>query len=207
MDTKKKLGLWVFFLGVLYMVGVGWFLGWWSATTYRTLSLAQISNTVWSSDQPLFWLWAFSIPLGAVFVGVGLLLYDNAKTSRVWIFGCGVLLINVLIQLIPQKPHLPPVFGIFGGIILTLFLLTLWFWAKKRAAVEKKAKMTADLQLVGYVFLVIAMWFLCGSLGRQFFPSFSAIEPGSPVHIIIYLALGWLFLFLGQYKEVKLLRN
>ena len=80
-------------------------------------------------------------------------------------------------------------------------------WTKKRDALEDNAKVIADLQLVGYVFFIIAMWFLCGALGRQFFPALSSIKPSSPVQIIVYLTLGWFFIFLSHFKEVKILKG
>ena len=207
MDMKKKIGILLFLFNALYMIGIGWGFGWWSASTYRNLSLAEISHTVWTMGHPLFWFWALSIPCGAILVSIGILLLVNAKGNRILFIGPGLLLTNVFIQLIPEKPHMPPMFGVFGGIILILFLLTVWMWKKKRVALEKDLRVAADLQLIGYVFLIIAMWFLCGSLGRLFFPSLSTIKPDSPIHIIIYLTLGWLFMFLSHYKEAKILQK
>lgn len=207
MNAKKKIGLLIILLSALYMVGIGWGLGWWSASTYRTLSLAEISSTVWTVHHPLFWFWAMSIPFGSILFAIGVLLFVNVKGSRISFIGVGLLLAMVAIQLIPQRPHFPPVFGIFGGIILVLFILTVWMWTKKRDALEDKAKGAADLQLVGYVFLIVAMWFLCGAFGRQFFPALSSIKPNSPVQIIVYLALGWFFTFLSHYKETKTLQK
>lgn len=207
MNVKKNIGILLIVLSTLYMVGIGWGMGWWSASTYRTMSLAEISHTVWTIHHPLFWVWAMSIPFGAILAGIGLLFFVNAKGTRIFLIGSGLLLAGFFIQLIPQKPHFPPVFGIFGGVILALFLLTVWMWAKKRDTLEDKAKGIADLQLVGYVFFIIAMWFLCGAFGRQFFPALSSIKLNSPVQIIVYLALGWFFIFLSQYKEVKFLKS
>ena len=66
---------------------------------------------------------------------------------------------------------------------------------------EGDTKTGADFQLVGYVFFLIAMWFLCGEFGGQHWEAFSSSEPSSPVSIMIYLVLGWLFHFLGHYKS------
>ena len=62
------------------------------------------------------------------------------------------------------------------------------------------AKAAADLQLTGYVFFLIAMWYLCGELGGQHWGAFLSEEPSSPVGIMIYLVLGWLFHLIAHYK-------
>jgi hypothetical protein len=68
---------------------------------------------------------------------------------------------------------------------------------------EGAAKTAADFQLVGYVFLLIAMWFLCGILSIPFMKSLSDLPPSSPVAIMVYLVLAWLFLFLSHWKSAQ----
>jgi hypothetical protein len=90
-----------------------------------------------------------------------------------------------------------------GGLILAFFLAILWFWAKRRATLEGPAKTAADLELTGYVFLLIAMWYLCGDLSRPYQKALSSLPLQSPVSTIVYLVLGWLFLLLSQYKTAQ----
>ena len=81
------------------------------------------------------------------------------------------------------------------------FLVILWYWAKKYTTLRDQERSAAELQLTGYVFLLIAMWYLCGDLSRPFQRALSDQSLGSPVSTIVYLALGWLFLLLSHYKS------
>ena len=59
----QKAGLIIFWIGAVYMVGMSCIAGWLITPALRNLSLAQYSETIWSWDGALFWLWAFAIPL------------------------------------------------------------------------------------------------------------------------------------------------
>jgi hypothetical protein len=152
-------------------------------------------------NGPLFWSWAFSVPAGALIAGVGLLLFVNAKASHVCAFGVGMLVALSVIGLLRDGPHIPQVFGVVGGLILGCFLLILWLWAKKRTTLEGRAGTAADVQLAGYVFLIIAMWQACGLAGQRFYQALSSVDPMSPISLILYLGLGWLFLLLSHYMD------
>lgn len=84
-------------------------------------------------------------------------------------------------------------------MILILFLAVVWFWAKKRANLKGEASTGADFQLVSYVFFLLATWQLCSTFGSLFKRS----KLRSPIDIMIYLVLGWGFLFLGHYKAAR----
>jgi cytochrome bd-type quinol oxidase subunit 2 len=99
--------------------------------------------------------------------------------------------------------HFPLLFGIGGSLILLLFLGSAWLWAKERAALEGSAAAAADLKLVGYIFLLIAVWFTCGALSWPFLKAFEGQEPSTPLHIMLFFVLGWLFLFLSHYRSRK----
>jgi hypothetical protein len=202
----RKAGLVVFWIGVVYMVVMGWLAGWWVAPTLRNLSYAEVGETIWALDAPLFLSWAFSVPLGAVIAGVGMMIYAGCRASRIWLFGVGTVSVMALIQFLPLSGHQPPVFGIVGGFILLSFIAMLWLWGKKRSVLAGAAKRAADYQLVGLVFFIIGMWYLCGFLGALFFESLATDTPNSPVAIILFLLLGWLFLLFGSYTETKALR-
>ena len=79
----QKTGLIIFWIGAVYMVVMGFVASWWIQPALRNLSLAQYSETIWSWDGALSWIWAFSVPLGAILVGVGMLLYVRAKSSLI----------------------------------------------------------------------------------------------------------------------------
>ena len=91
--------------------------------------------------------------------------------------------------------------------ILVFFLAILWFWAKKWATLEGPVRTASDFQLVGYVFFLIAMWYLCGALARPYQAALAGQPLRSPLSIIVYLVLGWLFLFLSHYKSAQMIQK
>ncbi|UCC84025.1 MAG: hypothetical protein JSW46_03590 [Gemmatimonadota bacterium] len=203
MITKKNVGLILLWVGIIYMVVMGWLASWWFASTFRDLTLAEIRETAWALNRPLFWLWAFAVPLGSILTGLGLLLGTGSKSSYIWFFVIVMVVALGLTPFVPTDTHHPPIFGLVGGAILALFILTVWFWAKSRAKLEGTARRAADLRLTGYVWLIISMWYLCGVVGARYLTGLEQLNPGSPVPVIVYLALAWLFLFLAQYTEAK----
>ena len=206
-QETKRVGLIIFWIGAAYMIGMSLITGWSSvAPTLRNLSSDQVNETIWAMNSPLFWAWAFSVPLGSILAGIGILLHAQSKGTRIWLFGIGVFAVLLVANLL-RFAHFPPLFGIGGGLILAFFLAILWLWAKKHATLEGAAKTAADFQLVGYVFLLIAMWFLCGILSMPFMKSLSDLPPSSPVAIMVYLVLAWLFLFLSHWKSAQATRK
>jgi len=96
---RKKVGLIIFWIGVLYIIIMGFVTSYWVRGAYRHLSLEEVRETIWTYTSPLFGLWGVSVPLGAILVGIGLLIYIQAKSSHIWLFGIGtfaVLLIDIL---------------------------------------------------------------------------------------------------------------
>ena len=202
-QETKRVGLIIFWIGAAYMIGMSFIAGWSSVSpTFRYLSSDQVNETIWAMNSPLFWAWAFSVPLGSILAGIGILLHARSKGSHIWLFGIGVFAVLVVANSL-RFAHFPPLFGLGGGLILVFFLAMLWLWARKYATLEGAAKTAANFQLVGYVFLLIAMWFLCGILSMPFMKSLSDLPPSSPVAIMVYLVLGWLFLFLSHWKSAQ----
>jgi hypothetical protein len=113
------------------------------------------------------------------------------------------LLLDILSKwkILPAPAHRPAVFGIGGGLIMGSFLGILWLWGKRRPQLQGRDGAAADFQLVGYLFLFIAMWYLCGDLSRPYQRALLDLPPASPVPVIVYLVLGWLFLLLGHFKS------
>jgi len=201
-QETKRVGLIIFWIGAAYMIGMSFIASWSVGPALRNLSLDQVNKTIWAMNSPLFWAWAFSVPLGSILAGIGILLHARSKGSHIWLFGIGVFAVLVVANSL-RFAHFPPLFGIGGGLILAFFLAMLWLWARKHATLEGAAKTAANFQLVGYVFLLIAMWFLCGILSMPFMKSLSDLPPSSPVAIMVYLVLGWLFLFLSHWKSAQ----
>ena len=206
---RQKVGLIIFWIGTLYIIIMGFVTSYWVRGAYRYLSLEEVRETIWSYTNPLFGLWVVSVPLGAILVAIGLLIYVQAKSSHIWMFGIGtfsVLLIDILEKFgsLPSPLHWPPLYGIGGALILLFFFGILWFWARRYAVLEESGKTVAEFQLVGYIFLMMAMWYLCGALSRPFQKVFEGSTPSSPVAIMVFLVLGWLFLFIGHYQSIRL---
>jgi hypothetical protein len=204
--TKQKVGLVIFWIAVIWAILWGVVIGFTSVgPAFRNLTLEEVSQTIWATTGPLFLLWGIGAPLGAIVAGIGILLYSGAKGSTVWKFGIGTFLGFVIAMAITnmQLGHFPPLFGIGGTLILLSFIGILWLWAKERMALKGSSTTAADFKLVGYVFMLIAAWFVCGLAGQQFAKAFEGEVLTSPVHVIVFLVLGWLFLFLSHYKSRK----
>ena len=165
--------------------------------------MAELNQTIWGFTGFGTMLWGFGVPLGALVAGIGLLLYSGAKGATVWKFGIGILLAVSIGALMSLLGHFPPLFGIGGILILLFFTGILWLWAKERLALKGASTAAADFKLVGYVFMLIAVWFICGIAGQPFTKAFEGQAPTSPIHVMIFLVLGWLFLYLSHYKSRK----
>jgi hypothetical protein len=207
MKTNKK-GLILFWIAVILIIGGDLGGSWIVRPIYRNLTLEQANQTIWGLTSPLFGLWASSVPIGAILAGVGLLLYIRAKRVTIWLFGIGafaLFMVDTLtkFRILPTLPHVSALFGVGGGLILVFFLATLWFWAKKWSRLDEAEKAAANLQLVGHIFFAIAMWYLCGELARPYQKALLELPQQSPVMVIVYLVLGWLFTLLSQYKSIQ----
>ena len=201
--NKQKIGLTLFWLGLALAVSMGVVASWSLSPIFRNLSMDGVNQTIWHIPGFLFFLWAFAVPFGALFSGVGVLLYGGAKQSRAWLFGIGIFFVLVLINAIPSNWYFPPLFGIGGILILLSFFAIIWFWAKERKNFSAQLKIVADLRLTAYVFLIIAMWFLCGQLSMPFMKAFEG-DISSPLPIMFYLVIAWFFLLLSHYILNKL---
>lgn len=200
--NKQKLGLTIFWIGIIYLLisaGLG---GWGEPSNYTKLSSII--------GSPAFFLWAFSVPIGSILSSIGILLYVQAKGSKIALFGIGMALVvflNILLRgfLIARDAHFHELFGMGGGLILIMYSGLIWFWAKKRNTFKSEAKTVADLELVGYGFFLIAAWDLCGAFSVLFNESMSSsFTPRSPLNIMIYLVLGWLFILISNYKAAQI---
>jgi len=200
----NKIGLIIFLIGAIYMIGMAFIIGWgWVGPALSELSLDQYNKTVWEFGSALFLLWAFSVPLGSILASVGILIYVRAKPAHIWLFGIGLFLVLIIIERLLPTGHFTPLFGVGGGMILTLFLAILWFWGKRRTNLKGPNKLAADFQLTGYIFFLITAWFLCKDLGTPYMKALESFPIESPISIMVYLVLGWLFLFLSHFIKAK----
>jgi len=202
--TKQKVGLVIFWIGVIWAILWGVIGSIFVSSAMNSLTMDELNQTIWALSGPLFLLWGvFGAPLGAIVAGIGLLLYSGAKGSMVWKFGIGILLAFIIGMIAGRFGHFPPLFGIGGTLILLFFIGIVWLWAKERMALNGSSTTATDFKLVGYVFMLIAAWFVCGIASVPFLKALEGQAPTSPIHVMIFLVLGWLFLFLSHYKSRK----
>lgn len=198
----RKIGLFIFWIGALYMFGVGFVFSWWIVPAIREVGFNNISF-----PGVLTIVWSISAPLGAVLVAVGATLHAEVERLRILLLIIGSLIIFALPALLQPNNPVPILFGINGGLITVFFIGIFWNWAKSRPALDGKCKTGSDLQMVGYIFFLMAAWWLCGLLGAPTFtirPELlvkyktinSAVSMGSLISIL--LTLGWGFTFFGQ---------
>jgi hypothetical protein len=158
-------------------------------------------------------LWAYSFKLGIFFIGIGALLKSSINVTRFYfILGGGI--IYLALAYIPMPGPYSLFFGLGGSIITVLLVLIFIGWVSLREQLEGSEKTSADYQLIGYFFLAMATYNLCPLMGIKAFGLYpekmirfglqsEAVSFAS--RIMIELILGWLFIFIGQFKRSKAL--
>jgi hypothetical protein len=200
--NKRKVGLVLFWIGVIW--GFAWgILGSFYGASYRNgMTFEELEQSIWATTSILSFLWGFGPPLAALVAGVGLLLRTGTKGSTVWKLGIGVFIAMIFTTASGQMGHHYPLYPIAATLILLFFFGVLWFWAKERAALQGQSAAAADLKLVGYVFMLLGVWFTCSVVGWYYARAFAGQPPmADPIIVMIYFALGWLFLLLGHYRS------
>ena len=201
--TKQKIGLVLFWIGAIWAILWGVIGGFSASPVMKSLTMAELNQTIWATNGPLFNLYGLGPILGALVAGIGLLLYSGAKRSTAWKFGIGIVLAFVIATWMQFMRPFPPLFGIGGTLILLFFTGVLWLWAKERMALKGSPTAATDFKLVGYVFMLMAVWSTCGLGSQPYFKAWEGQTPYNPINIMIFLVLGWLFLFLSHYKSRK----
>lgn len=203
---KQKLALSLFWVGFLLaasiaIIGTGSLM-----STLRNLTMDEVSVTMWNLDGPLFYLWAFAVPLGSVLAGIAAFVYVRTKPIFPWLTGIGVLGAVLAMNLIWSRVYSPPLFGIGGAIILISFFAIVWIWLKKYAGLEIKERIAGSYRLIGYLFWINASWFLCGETGKPHLKAFEGHPFPIPIEILVFLVLGWLFVLVGEVQSRNLKR-
>lgn len=206
-STQKKVALALFWAGLLITVALAGIAGWDLTRNLRTLTAEELRATIWDFDSPLFMLWAFSIPLGSVLAGTGALLYARTKPAFVWLTGITVLGVVGVMTMVLSREYYSSLFGIGGVLILGCFFFIVWTWMKKYTALTSQEKTAGAFKLIGYLFWINASWFLCGETGKLHQKVFAGDPAPSPIEIIVFLVLGWLFVLVGEYQSMRLKKN
>jgi len=197
--TRRKLGLSLFWVGAIWAFVWGVVVSVKLDTMMNTMTMEELNQTAWAFTGGWYLTWAYALPVGGLMAGLGALVLAGARGSKVWMTGIGVV-VAIFVGMAPMVfGHHPPLFGIGGTLIFLFFLGSLWFWANERRALEGSSAKAADLKVVAYVFFLLAAWFICGALGQPFLGALEELPTMSPVHIMLYLVLGWLFLFLSHF--------
>jgi len=202
--TKQKCGMLLFWFGVVYTVIIAGIGGWGEPAIIR--ALAEIIPL----GGATFFIWAYSVPVGVILIGIGILLYVESNKSTVIWFGIGIFLTVLILDfflrgfLLATKSHFSPLFGIGGVLIILFYILTVRQWSVKRKDIQELSLIkSANYQLIGYTFFFIASWWLCENFSTRFSDALTKVNPLSPMNVIIYLLLGWLFIFLSHKQLAK----
>ncbi len=200
--NEQKLALSLFWIGVIFAVA---FAGIGSRSllhNLRTLTLEQNNGTMWA-DGGLLWIaWGFSVTLGSILAGIGAFMYVKTKPIFSWLTAIGVFGVVFAMLMVWGRVYNTTLFGIGGTIILLSFFAIVWVWMKKYAGLDMPEKIAGSYKLIGYIFWIQASWFLCGETARMHLKAFEGLSPPTPIEVMVFLVLGWLFVLIGEYKAI-----
>ena len=201
---QQKLPLTLFWIGLIIAVAFA-SIGTWSLMGHlRTLTMEELDSTIWAEGGPLFILWALSVTLGSILAGIGAFVYAKTKPVFSWLAGVGVLGAVILMVMVWSRVYNPTLFGIGGIINLVAFFAIVWIWMKRYAGLDIQEKIAGSYKLLGYIFWINATWFLCGETAKMHLKAFEGTSAPSPIEIMVFLVLGWLFVLVGEYKAMQL---
>ena len=152
----------------------------------------------------MFILWALSVTIGSIMAGVGAFIYVKTKPIFPWFSSIGVFVAVIVMVMVWSRVYDSTLFGIGGIIILVSFFAIVWVWMKKYAGLDIQKRIAGSYKLIGYIFWVNASWFLCGETGKLHLKAFEGSSVPSPIEIMVFLVLGWTFVLIGDYKEMRL---
>jgi len=201
---KQKIGLTLFWIGLLIAIAFAGIIGRSLYHNLRTLTSEELSATIWADGGPMFILWALSVTLGSIVAGVGAFVYVKTKPIFPWLTSIGIFGAVVAMVMVWSRVYDSTLFGIGGIIILVSFFAIVWVWMKKYARLDIQEKIAGSYKLIGYIFWINASWFLCGETAKLHLKAFEGSSVPSPIEIMVFLVLGWLFVLIGDYKEMRL---
>lgn len=202
--NKKSLALTLFWVGFVLAVAFAGIGTRFLMPNLRTLTPEQLNQTIWADGGPLFIFWGMAVPLGSIFAGIGAFTYVKTKAAFPWLTGFGVFGAVIAMVMVWNRVYDATLFGIGGSIILLSFFAVVWIWIKKYAERELPEKVAGSFKLVGYLFWINTSWFLCGETARMHLKVYENSHLPSPIEIMVFLVLGWIFVLIGDYKEMRL---
>ena len=201
---KQTLAISLFWVGLIIAVAFAGIIGRSLYHNLRTLTAEELDATIWATGEPLFMFWALSVTLGSVLAGIGAFVYVKTKPVFSWLTGIGVFGTVFAMVMVWSRVYNSTLFGIGGTIILVSFFAIVWVWMKKYAALDIQEKIAGSFKLIGYLFWINASWFLCGETAPMRLKAFEGRSPPVPIEIMVFLILGWLFVLIGDYREMRL---
>jgi len=205
--SKQKIALGLYWIGLLIAVVFAGIIGRSLYHNLRTLTMAELDATMWADGGPLWIFWAFSVTLGSILAAIGAFVYVKSKPVFSWFTGIGVLGVVMVMVIVWTRVYYPALFGIGGIIILVSFFAIVWIWMKRYAALDMPAKIAGSYKLIGYLFWINASWFICGETAKMHLKAFEGTAVPSPIEVMVFLVLGWLFVLIGDYREMRLKRS
>jgi len=201
---KQNTGLVLFWIGVIFAVAFASMGTWSLMPNLRTLTMEEVDATIWAEGGPLFMLWALSVTLGSILAGIGAFVYVKTKAAFSWLTAIGVLGAVFVMVMVWSRVYNSTLFGIGGFIILASFFAIVWVWMRKYAALDIQEKSAGSFKLIGYLFWINTSWFLCGETANMHLKAFEGRPPPVPIEIMVFLVLGWIFVLIGDYREMRL---
>jgi hypothetical protein len=200
--NRQKIGQILYWLGVVGLL-INIIVQLIRSPFYRVSTAAELSGTFWDPNAFQFLIIGQSAFWGLGFTIIGALLSSGKKSSRFWLWGIVPLIAMTFLMVWSPSQHLPPLYGIGGGIITIAYLGSLWVWVKTHTAYEGSAKTGKQIQLLGYSFLYMAALFLCIFLGTPNLPALADITVPGAESILVSLSVGILLLFVGDFVARK----
>ena len=75
------------------------------------------------------------------------------------------------------------------------------------AGLDIQEKTAGSYKLIGYIFWINASWFLCGETAKLHLKVFEGSPAPTPFEIMVLLVLGWFFVLVGEYKDLRLKKS
>lgn len=205
--NNQRIGFSLFWTGLLITVALAGIMGQILYENLRTLTMEELNATIWAEGGPLYILWALSVTLGSVLAGIGAFAYVKTRPVFLWLTGIGVLGVVIPMVTVWTRVYNSTLFGIGGITILVSFFVIVWIWMKKYAALDIQEKIAGSFKLLGYIYWINASWFICGETAKLHFKVFEGSPVPSPIEVMVFLVLGWLFVLIGDYREMRLKKS
>jgi hypothetical protein len=203
-SNKQKLALSLFWIGLIIAVAFASMGTRSLMDNLRTLTIEENNATIWADGGPLWISWGFSVTLGSILAGIGAFVYVKTKPVFSWLTGIGVFGVVFAMVMVWSRVYNSTLFGMGGAIILVSFFAIVWVWMKKYATLDIQEKIAGSFKLIGYIFWINTSWFLCGETAKMHLKAFEGKSPPVPIEIMVFLILGWLFVLIGDYREMRL---